>query len=410
MRLRDLLTHLGACVLLGLAGTAHAAGTLAGTDINNAATLTYSVGGVNQGSICSSPGGNSTSTCVNTTFKVDNKINLHVSTSDVTPGASAVPGSNSTLTFTVTNDGNDSQGFSFATISNLSGSVGTMFGGTGTVTDNFDPTSCTIYNATNTTVAITSVSSLVPDASVTLKVVCAIPLGRSNNDVAAVALRATATAVGGAALTQSATNLATDVDIVFADVAGPNDGARDAAHSARSAFRVSTAAIQIAKSFVTICDPAGGDATGTPAYVPKSIPGAYVQYTVTISNAGTAPVAAILTTLADALDTTNVTFDAELITGANAAGGVPGCAATTAALPNQGTATNAGSSFKVSWTGGARTSFPAGVKYLPATGYYSAPNISVAWNSVLPIEDGYTEAAQLKPGDSVTLTYNVIIK
>ena len=410
MRLRDSLARLGACALLGLAGlagTAHAAGTLAGTDINNAAKLTYSVGGVTQGEICSSPSGNSNSTCENTTFKVDNKINLKVTTQE-TSAVIAVPGGTGTMTFIVSNDGNSAQGFSFTTITNLaSGSVGTMFGGTGSVTDNFDPSSCTIYNSTNLTAAITSVNSVNPDGSVTLKVVCAVPLARVNADIAAVALRATATAVGGAALSQSSTNLPGDVDVVFADVAGPNDGVRDAAHSARHAVRVNTAAVQVAKTFTTICDPAGGAPSTTPAYAPKSIPGAYVQYTVTITNAGSAPVSAFLTNLADALDTTNVKFDGELITGANVLG-VPACAATTVS-PNGGTATSSGNAFMVTWTGGARTSFPGGVKYLPATGNYTAPNISVNWTNVLPIENGYLQAAELAPGDKVTLTYNVII-
>ena len=409
MRLRDSFTRLGACALLGLAGfagTAHAVGTPAGTDINNAAKLTYSVGGVTQGEICSSPGGNSNSTCENTTFKVDNKINLKVTTQE-TSVVSAVPGGTGTMTFIVSNDGNSAQGFAFTTITNLSGSVGTMCGGTGSVADTFDPSSCTIYNSTNTTVAITSVNSVAAGDSVTLKVVCAVPLTRVNADIAAVALRATATAVGGGALTQSSTNLPGVVDVVFADVQGPNDGARDAAHSARHAVRVNTAAVQVAKTFTTICDPAGGAPSVTPAYTPKSIPGAYVQYTVTITNAGTAPVSAILTTLADALDTTNVTFDGELITGANVLG-VPACAATTVS-PNGGTATSSGNAFKVTWTGGARTSFPSGVKYLPATGNYATPNISVNWANVLPIENGYLQAAELAPGDTITLTYNVII-
>ena len=407
MRFRDSLFRLGACALLGfaaLSGTAHAAGTLAGTDINNSATLDYSVGGVTQGQICSSPSGNSDSlNCLNkrTTFKVDNKINLKVTTQETT-AVPAVPGGTGTMTFIVSNDGNSPQGFAFATTTNLaSGSVNSMFGGTGSITDNFDPSSCTIFNSTNLAVGITSVNSVDPDRSVTLKVVCAVPLGRLNADLAAVALRATATAVGGAALNQSADNLPGVIDIVFADVAGPNDGARDAAHSARHAVRVDTAAIRVTKSMATICDPAGGAPSPAPtAYTPKSIPGAYIQYTVTIANIGGAA-SAVLTTLADRLDTSNVTFDSRLITGANAVSGEPACSAT-------GTVMSAGNSFRVTWTGGARTSFPGGVKYLLESGNYSAPDISVNWANVLPAEDTY-QAAELAPGDTVTLTYNVII-
>jgi len=401
MRLRHSLARLGACALLGLAalgGTAHAAGTAAGTEINNAAKLTYSVGGVTQGEICSSPSGNSTSTCENTKFTVDNKINLKVITQETT-AVNGVPGGTGTMTFIVSNDGNSAQGFSFATINNLSGSLGSMFGGSGTITDHFNPSGCTIYNATNTTAAITSVSSVNPDASVTLKVVCGIPLGQPNANVAVVALRATATAVGGGALTQSTVNRQDEIDIVFADVAGSDDDPRDAMHSARHAMKVNTAAIQVSKTVETICDPAGGNASGTPAYVPKSIPGAYVQYTVTISNASSAPVSAVLTNLIDELNTANVTFDRELITGASAC----------ATVAKGGVAASTGNAFRFAWTGGTRTSFASGDKFRPEAGYYNAPNISPNWASVLPIEDGYTQAAELAPGDSVKLIYNVII-
>jgi hypothetical protein len=418
MTLRDSLARLGACALLALgvlAGPAHAAGTAAGTDINNAAKLDYAVGGINQSQICSSPTGNSTSTCTNTTFKVDNKINLLVTTSDSAPGVSAVPGSTTTLTFVVTNQGNNTQDFAFSTTSGLTGTVGYMFNGgvATTVADTFDPTGCTIYNATNTTAAITSVSGLAADASVSLKVACAIPLGKVNTDVAAVTLIATAQGAGGAALTESTTNDPTVVDIVFADGTGTNEeNARDAKYSARSAFKISTAAITVTKNFVTLCDPAGGDATGTPAYVPKSIPGSYVQYTVTIASSNATSVTATLANLSDTLDTTKVTFDTDFINGANAPGNVPGCASTSAPLPNRGTATSTGNSVKVTWSGGSRTSFggTTGTKYLTAGATYSAPTLTVNWAGVLPAEDAYATAAQLKPGDTLTVVYNVFIK
>ena len=415
MRLRDSLARLGACALLGLAafgGTAHAAGTQAGLDIKNSATLDYSVGGVDQGKICSSPTGNSDFiNCANknTAFKVDRKINLTVTTQELS-SVKGVPGGTGTMTFILTNTGNDTQGFSLATETNLSGSVDTMFGGTSTVADNFNPTSCTIYNDATPPSVITSVDNVAPDAPVYLKVACLIPLGQPNDDISAVALVATATAVGGGTLTKTPDNVPNDptvIDVVFADIAGPQDGARDGKHSARHAMQVNTAAILVTKAFATICDPAGGArSTVAPLYEPKSIPGAYVQYTVTIRNAGTAPVSAILTTLTDALDTNRVAFDSDLITGANVSGS-PACAA----VGSGGSATNAnGKGFLVKLLGGTRTAFPGGVRYLTTTDLYTAPNISVNWATVLPAELPAHQAAELHPGESVQLIYNVTIK
>src|SRR4051794_696442 len=95
-RFRNPLARMGAVALVllaGLAGAAHATGTTAGTPINNSATLNYSVGGTAQTQICSSLTGNSTATCSPTTFVVDTKVDVLVTTSDGSPGVSTVPGS-----------------------------------------------------------------------------------------------------------------------------------------------------------------------------------------------------------------------------------------------------------------------------------------------------------------------------
>ncbi|MBA2965357.1 MULTISPECIES: hypothetical protein [Ramlibacter] len=420
MTVRTSLARLGATALLALgalAGTAQAASTLtpAGTPIDNAAKLDYSVGGIGQDQICSSPSGNSTKTCTFTSFKVDNKINLNVTTTDTTPGVSAIPGSTSTLTFVLTNEGNETQDFALSTTSNLSGPVGYMFNGTSatTVADAFDPTNCKIYDNAAPTTEITSIAGLTAGTSVTLKVACSIPPGQVNDEIGAVTLVATAREVGKplVALIESTTNSPTVVDIVFADGSGTSeDGPRDAKHSARSAFKVSTAAIRVTKTAETICDPVGGDKSGTPPYAPKSIPGSYIQYTVLIERVDTnTSRSATLTNLKDTLATANVTFDSDFITGANVAGS-PACAAVGAAV-NPGAATSTGKSFKVIWSGAARASFGGmtGTQYLTASGNYTAPDINVNWNSVLPVEPGYA-AGELKPGDKLQLIYNVFIK
>ena len=104
--------------LLGLAmagilsgGAAHAApiGTASGVDITNTATLAYSVSGTPPTPVPSNE----------TSFKVDNKVNVLVAESGGTV-TNVVPGAQDQVTtFTVTNNGNTSQGY------NLLATVGT---------------------------------------------------------------------------------------------------------------------------------------------------------------------------------------------------------------------------------------------------------------------------------------------
>ena len=85
-----------ACVALGaisVSQQALAAGTAANTDIFNRATVNFQVGGVAQNPVESSPTGNSTSGVgngVDTTFKVDNKLDLTVT--EVGAAATTVSG------------------------------------------------------------------------------------------------------------------------------------------------------------------------------------------------------------------------------------------------------------------------------------------------------------------------------
>ena len=111
----------------------------------------------------------------------------------------------------------------------------------------------------------------------------------------------------GAALTETVGANTAGVDIVFGDAAGTDDAARDAAHSSRSAYRVETATLSVAKTATLICDPFNGTTN------PKNIPGAIVRWTITITNTGAA--SATLNTVTDAISATT-TFDANLVTGA----------------------------------------------------------------------------------------------
>ena len=114
----------------------------------------------------------------------------------------------------------------------------------------------------------------------------------------------------GGALTETTGADTAGVDIVFGDAAGTDDLARDANHSSRSAYRVVSAALSVAKISTLICDPFNGTTN------PKHIPGAIVRWTITITNTGAA--SASLSTVADAINALT-TFDANLVTGAGGA-------------------------------------------------------------------------------------------
>lgn len=390
-------------VAMGVAigtGTVHAAGTASGTSISNLSTLNYSVGGVAQPAIGSSPTGNTSGAGTATTFVVDNRVNLTVTTTDAT-FVSVVPGATlQVTTFSVTNTGNTVQDFALASSQRANGTV--LFGGT----DNFDATACVQFAETNGTPGYqagadtaTFIDELAADASRTVYVVCSIPASQVNNDNAVVTLTATARAGGGAgaqgaALTETAGADTAGVDIVFGDAAGTDDAARDAQHSSRSAYRVVSAALSVAKVSTLICDPFNGTTN------PKNIPGAIVRWTITISNTGAA--SASLSTVADAINAAT-TFDANLVTGA---GGAAGCSS------GSGTPENAaGRGFKLDVTGDTRPgAYP---KFFTTANdadgaNLNGVNVTVSYATAMPAEGSYA-AGELKTGESVVVYFNVTV-
>lgn len=402
-------TRLGAGIAaLGIAlgfaigtGTVHAAGTASGTTISNQATLNYSVGGVGQPAIGSSQAGNTSGAGTPTTFLVDNKVNVTVTTTDAT-FVSVVPGATlQVTTFSVTNTGNTVQDFALASLQAANGQI--LFGGT----DNFNATACSQFVESNAVPngyqvgvdVATFIDELAADASKTVYVVCSIPAVQVNGDDAVVALRATARAGGGAAvlgavLTETAGADTAGVDIVFGDAAGSDDPVRDAQHSSRSAYRVVSSTLSVAKTATLICDPFNSTTN------PKNIPGAIVRWTITISNTGAA--SASLSTVTDTINA-NTTFDANLVTGA---GGAAGCSSAT------GTAENAaGRGFKLSLAGTTR---PAGYpKFFTTANDADGANlnagvVTVSYATAMPAEGTYA-AGELKAGESVTVYFNVTV-
>jgi len=391
-------------MVLGINSTTLAAGTSSGTNISNTATISYDVGTVPQTAIESSPAGNSTpgaGSGTPTTFLVDNRVDLTVSEvnstyTDVIPNAQ-----DQVLVFTVTNDGNTTQDFAVTALTN-----GTdPFGGAA----NFNAANLQVFvdvNANGTyelaTDTRTFVDELAEDATVTVFVLADIPAIQASGDISAYTLTARAHDSGtsgtlGPLTNETAGADTAGVDVVFADGTGDTDAGRDASHSDSDAFQVLSAQLSIQKTAAVIRDPFNLDTN------PKHIPGAYIQYAITVSNAATASNSATLTTITDALDA-NTAIDLDLVDAAS------------------GAAENAaGNGFKVDLVATTRanqgtsqyfttTSTVDGVDH---DGSATGGNVTATLASVLPTEgvapNDYN-AGELKPCESVVITSNVIIQ
>jgi uncharacterized repeat protein (TIGR01451 family) len=289
------------------AAGAQAAGTEAGTSIPNQASVSYSVGGTTQ-SVDSNIA----------TFVVDKKVNLTVTGGVITQTAI---GTNDQVTaFQLTNLTNATQDFRL-TVDQQSLSI-PLLG-----TDNFDVANLRVFVDVNgdgtyepTIDTATYVDELRADTSVTVFLVGNIP-NVPGEDTAIVSLSAQA-AAGGTVGTPGAVLAATSVlqadspstmDIVFADVAGTFDGARDGIGRAFNAFRIGTAAVSMTKTARVVSDPINLLVN------PRAIPGAVMEYCLTVSNAG--PGTATGVSITDAVPAGTTYISNSLSVGGVGAGG-----------------------------------------------------------------------------------------
>lgn len=390
------LAWLSVIPLLGLSLSVYALGTSPGTNITNTATLSYTIGGTAQPNINSNT----------RAFVVDNRLDFVVATTDVARVGVAPGQTGAVLTFTVTNTGNSTQDYSLTPTNN-----GTdPFGGT----DNFDPSAFSVFVEDGTTPGgyqpledtatyIDELSSINLANQVTVYIVSTIPAAQANGSIAAVTLSAQV-AVGGTGATQGA-DITTDdsgivddpatVQTVFGDGVGDTDLITDGLHSDTSAYEVQAASLSVNKTSSVRWDPINNTTN------PKAIPGAAVSYSIAISNAG--PASANLTQITDALAAT-LAFDADLTTN------------------NLLTAESAaGSGIRVDQT----STRPLGV--VPATAYYTTTNgdadaashdgsatggtVAIDLALALPADAGTSYAAgELKNGETVTITFQVIVQ
>ena len=268
--------------------TAFAAGTNAGDSIANRATVNYSVGGVSQIAIQSSPTGNTTATGSDTTFVVDRRVFLTLTAIAPSPTeiSSTVPSGTGVIRrFTLTNTSNSAVGFRFTDLndtgdfdlSNVVVRVDSASQPAGSYTAG-------TYDAGADTATL--VTSLPEDHSITVFVLGDIAADALNGESATINLRAVSIepsgpSVGNDIVATAGANTA-GVDTVFGD-AGNNGW-----EATTNVYTISSAALRVTKTVAVISDPINGVSPNA-----KAIPGAVLEYMIEIENEGAAAAEAV---------------------------------------------------------------------------------------------------------------------
>lgn len=419
-------------VLAGSFGLFGASNVLADAndDITNRATIGYEISGTAQTVIESSDVGNSTPGIgggADTVFKEDRVINFTVATGattgNVTPG-----GTLQATSFTVTNNSNAPLDFLLLGLNNGNGTADPF----SAFLDEFDASAVQTFvddgdgNFDPLLDTATFISSLAELGVATVYVVSTIPLVDSagdplvNTNVATMTLVAQAAEAGGTgngtgaimndtngnaspgdggagAFTNGTATLTTAVvaataddpaamDTVFNDPAGTQDGTgaadviKNAQHSANNSYTIQSAELTVTKTSTALWDPVNLNVN------PKSIPGAYVRYTITIENAAGAA-DADLTTLSD-------TLVAVLDLDPDFTDGTASNVATSAI----------GDSIQVTHVTNGVTNYCTGAADTDAC-TFATPTISVDVATLMGVTD-----SQLTAGESLTITFNVIVQ
>ncbi len=243
------------CASLGFSSTALAAGTIAGTDIENIATATYDTG-TGPISIDSNK----------VIIKVDEVLDVAVDNTNPGDVLTTSGATNTVLTYKVTNTGNGNEAFTLTADVNKSGDdfnpllqqIILDTNGNGV----YDPGVDTVY------VAGTNDPVIAPDQSITVFVISNVPNTTTNGNRAEVGLEAKAKTGSGTPGTS---------------FAGAGDGGGDAvvgtttAKATDSGFLAVQAVTVVLTKSATIADPFGGS---------RPVPGAVVTYKLVATVSG----------------------------------------------------------------------------------------------------------------------------
>lgn len=289
---KQLLGAVSAFALVAMTSApALAEGTSAGSTITNNVTVTFDVGGVTQNAETDSD-----------SFTVDRRVNVNVewigTATSVAPGAQ-----NQAIAFDVTNLSNDTIDLALATA--LTAGTGANISGYQIFLDSDGDRvlSTAEFNAG----PITSLDEVGEDETVEVIVIADIGLNAVNGDEFDVTLTANAHAGGGsgslgAELVATSGANTSGIDNVLFDGIGATDAEYDGAFSDTGTYEVAGAVVTVAKSSRVVSDPVNGSTD------PKAIPGATVEYCITVANATGAATA----TDVDVVDDlpADVTYDA----------------------------------------------------------------------------------------------------
>lgn len=278
---------------IGLSGTAFAQNTASGVTITNTATVNYSVASISQTPISAVA-----------TFLVDTVIDLNVtavaSAVTFTPGQTGVA-----KAFTVSNTSNATSNFSLGFI-NLTGSDDFELGN---IAVRVDGNGNGTYESASD--LATSITGLARNGSVAVFIVGDIPGAAVNTDTGDVQLTANAINPGDSnpwAPTAGADTASVDIVV------------RNLTANATNTFVVASAALSVSKASDVISDPVNLVSANA-----KAIPGAVVEYIITVSNAVGAQTAT-LTSISDPVPA-NTTFTPGQYTGSRDVGVKIGAAA-----------------------------------------------------------------------------------
>ena len=280
-KLKLLSASSGLGLMLAFASPAFAQNTNADTLIQNTVNVNYQVGGVAQTQISAVD-----------QFRVDRKILFSVSEKTVVGTTSVTSGQQDAVTaFTIVNNSNDTLDFSLAATNTANGT--TIGGGRGT--DSFDTTNFEYYIDTNGDgiandaggwVSSLTLDNVAKGATVHVLVRSDIPLS-ANGTVSVVQLAATALNSNGSAITAVGDGTANTADAtagtfqtIFADDLTPTQGntSRNGTSWAWDDYTVSAPVLSVAKTSRIVSD-------GVSASNPKAIPGAVVEYCISVANA-----------------------------------------------------------------------------------------------------------------------------
>jgi len=299
-----------------------AGGTAAGTSVDNSASLSFSVGGVAQTAVNSNTD----------TFVVDKKVDF-VLTNDDGDQVLVVPADKDKITtWSITNEGNLAQKFSF-TAAQLTGGE-TIYDDA----DTKDSEALTVEYSTDdgsTWNALTTLEVAIDD-TVKIRIKTDIDATRVDGDVMNIKLEAVAVdSNGNAEVATSGADTASSVDIVLAEAAGATgDVKENGTFVTWGGYAVNAPNLSLTKSSCVLEDPINGVSADA-----KRIPGATVLYILDINNAGTSTDA----TDVNVSDTLATTLDSSTVSNLKSDDGQTSCSCTNGTAYSGGTAaTNSG--------------------------------------------------------------------